>query len=484
MYGDDGAEEGAGSAMLDAVLHGLHAAEAAGAKRKRATVEQTPREVPAPVAVNPPAFAFPSTAAGGAGWLVSLSGSGADVDAEYFSHEVTSMRDDSAQGGACGVAPTAGAAATQTAPGPALPDVPSVVELTGRANFATVACAGLGLGPPRSAGPSAWYFEVEMVSEGVVQVGWCTAAFAASSAEGDGVGDHAASWSFDGARCLAWAGGESRPYGRQEPWVAGDILGCLLELSPSGAGGETSARLSFSLNGDDLGAAHELQLRAETLYPALSLEAGEVCRWNLGGRGFAYAPSRSGVAPVLAAVSSEGAALPEALSCGAYAGRAPARQQEAGVSAAALAPAAAGSGAGAPPLPAEGARPGAALARREAEPKPVATAAPAPPPPRPDLSALPGRTPAAAGAVAMTSVRSFEAAGFTLADLKAELQGRGLKAGGSYAERCERLLAVRGLAAAEVPLKLRGEGFPGPLLLQGAKEQQHVDEASARGGEE
>ena len=35
---------------------------------------------------------------------------------------------------------------------------------------------------------------------------------------------------------------------------------------------------------------------------------------------------------------------------------------------------------------------------------------------------------------------------------------------GNLQERAERLFAVRGLAAEEVPAKLRGPGFPGPKL--------------------
>ncbi len=67
----------------------------------------------------------------------------------------------------------------------------------------------------------------------------------------------------------------------------------------------------------------------------------------------------------------------------------------------------------------------------------------------------------------MTSVRSFQDAGFTLAQLKEELVARGLKAGGSYDERCERLLAVRGLAAVQVPAKLRGDNFSSELYEKG-----------------
>lgn len=445
--------------MLDAVLRGLQAAdEVAGAKRRRAPAAEPPPSAPAlaraPEAVNPPRFAFPAADGVGAGWLVSLSGSGADVDVEYFSHAVTSMREETA------------AAAAAASAAFAVPDAPSLVEVTGRANFATVACAGLGVGgaagtrgggaaaaPPQSA----WYFEVEMVTDGVVQVGWAAPAFVASSDEGDGVGDHAASWAFDGARGLAWAGGENRPFGG-EPWSAGDVVGCLLELQAAPAGGPGGARISYSLNGADLGAAHVLEppLAEGALFPVISLEAGEVCRWNLGGRGFAYAPTRTAFAPVVAAVTPTGVPVPAALSCGAYVTRE--REEPLREPAAVAAAAAASTGAPARPAPSPAKSDSASLLH-------AAAAAAAPPlaPPRPDLSALPGLTSAAA----MTSVRSFEAAGFTLADLKAELVGRGLKAGGTYAERCERLLAVRGLAPEQVPPKLRGEGFPGPLLLQG-----------------
>jgi hypothetical protein len=58
------------------------------------------------------------------------------------------------------------------------------------------------------------------------------------------------------------------------------------------------------------------------------------------------------------------------------------------------------------------------------------------------------------------------ALGAGLDDLKSLLVRRGLKAGGTWAERAERLLAVRGMAAGDVPKKLQGPGFPGPDMPQ------------------
>lgn len=52
----------------------------------------------------------------------------------------------------------------------------------------------------------------------------------------------------------------------------------------------------------------------------------------------------------------------------------------------------------------------------------------------------------------------------SLEDLKHWLTSYGLKAGGSWKERADRLLEVRGMIAEEVPARLRAKDFPGPAM--------------------
>ncbi|KAH8072745.1 subtilase-like protein [Aureococcus anophagefferens] len=106
----------------------------------------------------------------------------------------------------------------------------------GRSEFATVAVASVA---PVAAGK--WYYEATILTGGVVQVGWCAGGFQHDDAEGDGVGDDARSWAFDGCRGRKWTAGADEAYGSGEPWARGDVVGCALDAD----GGS----LSFSVNG-------------------------------------------------------------------------------------------------------------------------------------------------------------------------------------------------------------------------------------------
>ena len=73
---------------------------------------------------------------------------------------------------------------------------------------------------------------------------------------------------YDGNRCKAW-NGTDHTYGSK--WETGDVVTCYLDLD--------EGTISYSLNGDDLGAAFtsvgvEGSI-AEGLFPAVSLEQGE-----------------------------------------------------------------------------------------------------------------------------------------------------------------------------------------------------------------
>jgi hypothetical protein len=257
--------------------------------------------------------------------------------------------------------------------------------------------------------------------------------------------------------------------------------------------------------------AREAAVPADALFaPALSLEAGEIVRLNLGQAGFAYArPGHGGSGEVEIAIATATRAAPAAadgdnaaapagsvagvealhsfltaLPC--YSARlpvvaapAPAPADEAPASGAA-ASAASDSLVAAAKRPRRQAgsdsmnvgqssvtAPDAPAPRSTANASAVGTtvhatgsddalsaalAAPAPAEPRNiDLSAV-------------ASEKALADAGYTLEELKQALAARGLKVGGTWAERAQRLLAVRGLVPEQIPAKLRGPGFPGPAL--------------------
>jgi hypothetical protein len=51
-------------------------------------------------------------------------------------------------------------------------------------------------------GTGKWYYEVVLLSDGLMQIGWIDSAFESDAMQGQGVGDHANSWAFDGTTPL------------------------------------------------------------------------------------------------------------------------------------------------------------------------------------------------------------------------------------------------------------------------------------------
>lgn len=85
-----------------------------------------------------------------------------------------------------------------------------------------------------------WYYEVLVITSGVMQIGFATKQSRFLSQEGYGIGDDLYSLSFDGCRRLVWYDAKSMAYNLPQ-WKAGDILGCLLDLERH--------EIVFSLNG-------------------------------------------------------------------------------------------------------------------------------------------------------------------------------------------------------------------------------------------
>ncbi|OQS02576.1 regulator of chromosome condensation (RCC1) [Thraustotheca clavata] len=159
-------------------------------------------------------------------------------------------------------------------------DIDRSGEIEGLSNFGSLSTIGVSLFRGK------WFYEVEVVTSGLIQIGWIDGYFQGSSDQGEGVGDHAHSWSYDGNRQRRWNSGSST-YG--EKWKAGDIIGCLLDLDAS--------EMRFFRNGIDLGVAYTqfiinpLNLRSGMM-PGISLERGEIIRLNLGHTSFVFPPTR------------------------------------------------------------------------------------------------------------------------------------------------------------------------------------------------
>lgn len=171
-------------------------------------------------------------------------------------------------------------------------------QAQGASEFGTARVVGVALTKKK------WYFEVKLLTAGLMQIGWADDTFVPGGPEsGDGIGDIAGSWAYDGVRQQRWNEGQN-DYG--EAWKVGDVVGCLLDINSS----TQTASMSFSLNGVDMGVAFaEVTLAAASgtgvasslegdvllkeqpgFFPAVSLEEGEAGVVNLGQEAFAYAP--------------------------------------------------------------------------------------------------------------------------------------------------------------------------------------------------
>jgi len=137
-----------------------------------------------------------------------------------------------------------------------------------------------------------WYYEVRLRSGGLQQIGWADPRFRPSAGDGSGVGDDEHSWAFDGHRRRFWHS-DFRRYGTE--WLEGDVLGVLVDLEPvggcsTGPDSISMARMSYTLNGTDLGEAAADVRVTGGLSPAASLSSGESCRFNFGDEPFQHPP--------------------------------------------------------------------------------------------------------------------------------------------------------------------------------------------------
>jgi hypothetical protein len=95
-----------------------------------------------------------------------------------------------------------------------------------------------------------WYYEIQLgTPASYSQLGFAREGFFVEADSGEGVGDDAESWGYDGCRQKAWHRGGSAYGGGLPPWQAGDVVGCLLDLNEH--------QIRFSLNGRPLGVAFE-----------------------------------------------------------------------------------------------------------------------------------------------------------------------------------------------------------------------------------
>ena len=142
-------------------------------------------------------------------------------------------------------------------------DISSEQRATCRAGFSTV----IGNVTVTS---GRWFYQVQLNTRGLMQIGWCTAQHSPNSSSGDGCGDDAHSWSYDGMRLKKWHSG-NHAYSSTR-WNVGDIVGCSIDCDA-----DAGAEMRFYLNGEDLGVAFRHVSIGAGIMPAASLSHGESC---------------------------------------------------------------------------------------------------------------------------------------------------------------------------------------------------------------
>lgn len=76
-----------------------------------------------------------------------------------------------------------------------------------------------------------WYYEVELVTDGLMQIGAIVRnKFTATTGRGNGVGDDAASWAYDGSKGIIYSASTSVSIASNGKWSKGDRIGVGLDM--------------------------------------------------------------------------------------------------------------------------------------------------------------------------------------------------------------------------------------------------------------
>ncbi|XP_075045064.1 RING finger and SPRY domain-containing protein 1 [Mixophyes fleayi] len=128
-----------------------------------------------------------------------------------------------------------------------------------------------------------WYYEVTVITSGVMQIGWATKDSKFLNHEGYGIGDDEYSCAYDGCRQLIWYNAKSKAH-PHPCWKEGDTVGFLLDLHKK--------LMIFSLNGNQLPPEKQVFSSATSgFFAAASFMSYQQCEFNFGAKPFKYPPA-------------------------------------------------------------------------------------------------------------------------------------------------------------------------------------------------
>lgn len=129
-----------------------------------------------------------------------------------------------------------------------------------------------------------YYYEAELITAGVMQIGLATKQSRFLNYEGFGIGDDDHSLAYDGCRQLIWQNAKSG-HTKLNRWKEGDIVGCLIDLQ--------QFEVRFSLNGqmgEPNGELFKNKSLSTQYYAAASFMPFQHCVFNFGRTPFKYPP--------------------------------------------------------------------------------------------------------------------------------------------------------------------------------------------------
>jgi len=131
-----------------------------------------------------------------------------------------------------------------------------------------------------------WYYEVLIITSGVMQIGWATKQSKFLNHEGYGIGDDEFSQAYDGCRQLMWFNASCECQSELPRWKEGDIVGCFIDID--------NQTIVFSLNGAQLKPFNQVfQNTSSGFFPAASFMSFQQCEFNFGWKPFRYPPDMS-----------------------------------------------------------------------------------------------------------------------------------------------------------------------------------------------
>jgi len=131
-----------------------------------------------------------------------------------------------------------------------------------------------------------WYYEVLIITSGVMQIGWATKQSKFLNHEGYGIGDDEYSQAYDGCRQLMWFNASCECQSELPRWKEGDIVGCFIDID--------NQVIIFYLNGVPLKPFNQVfQNTSSGFFPAASFMSFQQCEFNFGWKPFLYPPDRT-----------------------------------------------------------------------------------------------------------------------------------------------------------------------------------------------